>query len=362
MRARLANTLALGFGSLLALGLGEVGLRLFAPQPTGPVWFTYDPELGAIPTPGEHGERTLPGIYRFSFTHDAQGLRVDPAPAGAVPRYTVLVLGDSFTYGLGVDDDRTFCHLLQEALAPDLPTRVVNAGNPGKGTHYALRFFLLRQATLRPDLVLFGFFKNDFGDNARDTYFSLTPTGRLEPRPPRDARSRRRLLLERLPGFSWLLSRSHLVNLFRQAAVRLTVDKFAPGQPTSRPEDGPRGPVWVDERRVEQTRLYLKALSEATTAHASSLLVFYVPDLRDCWLVRQGRPISPDESAFREITADLGLRSLSLTPALAGSPEPLERLYLADGHWTPTAHAMVARALENVTRGFLARRVGDHRP
>ena len=77
----------------------------------------------------------------------------------------------------------------------------------------------------------------------------------------------------------------------------------------------------------------------------------------------QGRPISPDESAFREITADLGLRSLSLTPALAGSPEPLERLYLADGHWTPTAHAMVARALENVTRGFLApRRVGDHRP
>ena len=188
-----------------------------------------------------------PGIYRFSFTHDAQGLRVDPAPAGAVPRYTVLVLGDSFTYGLGVDDDRTFCHLLQEALAPDLPTRVVNAGNPGKGTDYALRFFLLRQATLRPDLVLFGFFKNDFGDNARDTYFSLTPTGRLEPRPPRDARSRRRLLLERLPGFSWLLSRSHLVNLFRQAAVRLTVDKFAPGQPTSRPEDGPRGLVWVDE-------------------------------------------------------------------------------------------------------------------
>src|SRR5262245_2590209 len=94
-RARLANTLALGLGSLLALGLGEVGLRLFAPQPTGPVWFAYDPELGAIPTPGEHGERTLPGIYRFSFTHDAQGLRADPAAASASPRHAVLVLGDS---------------------------------------------------------------------------------------------------------------------------------------------------------------------------------------------------------------------------------------------------------------------------
>jgi hypothetical protein len=358
VRAAVANALALGFGSLLPLGLGEVGLRLFAPQPTGPVWFTFDPELGALPTPGEHGERTLPGIYRFSFTNDAQGLRADPTAPGAVPRHTVLVLGDSFTYGLGVNDDQTFCHVLQEELAHDLPTRVVNAGSPGKGTDYALRFLLARQATLRPDLVLLAFFKNDFGDNARDTYFHLTSGGRLEPRPPRDARSKRRLFLERFPGFGWLLSRSHLINLLRQAAVRLTAEQSDAGQPTSRSEDGPPGPVWVDESRIEHTRLYLKELRDATSAHASSLLVFYVPDFRDCWLARQGRPLSPDESAFREVAADLGLQSLSLTPALAGSLEPLERLYFADGHWTPTAHALVARALQDVTRNLLAPRRG----
>jgi len=359
VRARLGNALALGFGSLLAVGLGEVGLRLFAPQPTGPVWFTYDPELGDLPTPGEHGERTLPGVYRFTFTNDAQGLRADPAVAPAVPRHTVLVLGDSFTYGLGVNDDQTFCHVLQEALARDLPARVVNAGSPGKGTDYALRFFLARQATLRPDLVLLGFFKNDFGDNARDTYFSLTPAGRLEPRPPRDARSRRRLLLERLPGFSWLLSSSHLVNLLRLAAVRLTADSRT-AQPTRRSEDGPMGLVWVDDSRRERTRLYLRELRDATTARASSLLVFYVPDLRDCWLARQGRPMSPDESAFREIAADLGLTSLSLTSALAGSSEPLEGLYFGDGHWTPRAHALVARALEGMTRSLLVLQRGSN--
>src|SRR5262249_30070926 len=162
-------------------------------------------------------------------------------------------------------------------LARDLPARVVNAGSPGKGTDYALRFFLARQAAFRPDLVLLGFFKNDFGDNARNTYFSVTPGGRLEPRSPRDARSRRRMVLERLPGFSWLLSRSHVVNLLRQAAVKLMADQSGVGQPTSKSEDGPPGPVWVDESRIEQTRLYLKALRDATSAHASSLLVFYVP-------------------------------------------------------------------------------------
>src|SRR5262249_17834186 len=186
--------------------------------------------------------------------------------------------------------------------------------------------------------------------------------GRAALTPPRDAASGCRLLCEGIPGFRWMLSSSPLVNLFRLAAVRLTADSRT-AQPTGRSEDGPMGLVWVDDSRSERTRLYLRELRDATTAHDSSLLVFYVPDLRDCWLARQGRPLSPDESAVREIAADLGLTSHSLTPALAGSPEPLERLYFADGHWMPTAHALVARALQGVTRSLLATQRGsDQQP
>jgi lysophospholipase L1-like esterase len=352
MRAPLANALALGMGSLVALGLGEVGARFFSPQPTGPIWFDHDGDLGAVPVPGQHGERTFPGAYRFSFTHDAQGLRVVPAATAVAAKLTVLVLGDSYTYGLGVDDDQTYCHHLQEALRSEPAARVINAGNPGKGTDYALRFFLARQAKLRPDVVLLAFSKNDFGDNARETYFSPTPAGVLAPKRPKDARSARRLLLERLPGLGWLLSKSQLANLLRQAAVVLTFDRARPGNPTAVhvPEEGPRAFVWVDSRRHEETRRYLAALRDAVREHGAPFLVSYVPDARDCWLARRGRPISPDEKAFREIAAGLGLRFLSLTPVLAASPEPLERLYFVEGHWTPLAHAIVARALGEAMR------------
>jgi hypothetical protein len=345
MKATVVNALALGLGSLLALGLGEGGLRLLAPQPTGPVWFAHDSVLGDLPVPGERGERSQPGMYRFSFTHDAQGLRIVPAAAGVVAKRTVLVLGDSFTYGLGVDDDQTFCNRLQEALLST--ARVVNAGNPAKGTDYALRFILARGAALRPEVVLLAFTKNDFGDNVRQTYFSLTAAGALEAKRPPDARSARRRILERLPGFRWLLSTSHLVNLLRQAAVILTFDPARPGRPAAieRSGDGPRGLVWVDPRRRELTKRYLAALGDAVGQRGASFLVFYVPDARDCWQARHGRPPSPDEAAFQEITMDLGLRSFTLTPALAASPEPLERLYFTEGHWTTAAHAVAARAL-----------------
>jgi lysophospholipase L1-like esterase len=339
-------------GSLVAIGLGEIGARLVAPPPMGPVWFAHDAELGAIPVPGEQGERTFPGAYRFSFRHDAQGLRVVPAAAGVAAKRTVLVLGDSFAYGLGVDDDQTFCNLLQEELRSGEPARVVNAGNPAKGTDYALRFYLARQAPFRPDVVLLAFFKNDFGDNERGAYFSRTSAGALVPRPPKDARSARRRLLERLPGFGWLLENSQLLNLLRQAAVILTFERDRPGQPTSveRSAEGPRGFTWVDPHRQEETRRYLAALRDAVREQGASLLVFYVPDARDCWLSRQGRLLSPDETAFQEIATDLGLRFLSLTPVLAASSEPLEGLYFAEGHWTPSAHAIAARGIADAMR------------
>jgi len=350
MKSKAATALALGLGSLLASGLGEAVLRVLAPQATGPVWFAQDPVLGDLPVPSEHGERSLPGIYRFSFTHDSQGRRVVPAAAGVAWGRTVLVLGDSFTYGLGVDDDETFCNRLQESLGPAV--RVVNAGNPAKGTDYALRFFLARGKDLRPDRVLLAFTKNDFGDNARGTYFSSTPGGALEPRPLRDTRSARRRLLEHVPGVGALLSRSHLVNFLRQAAILLSVDRSRPGQPVFGPrDDGPPAPRWVDPGRQELTRRYLAALRDAVEAGGASFAVAYLPDARDCWLARKGRPLSPDEAAFREIAAGLGLRSFSLTPALAASPEPLERLYFGEGHWTAAAHGLAARVMQEEVGG-----------
>jgi outer membrane protein assembly factor BamD (BamD/ComL family) len=45
----------------------------------------------------------------------------------------VLVVGDSFVQGWGVDEDQTFCSLLESRYgSPDAPTCFINAGLPDK--------------------------------------------------------------------------------------------------------------------------------------------------------------------------------------------------------------------------------------
>ncbi|OHE26619.1 MAG: hypothetical protein A3K40_05290 [Syntrophobacterales bacterium RIFOXYC2_FULL_60_23] len=49
----------------------------------------------------------------------------------------------------------------------------------------------------------------------------------------------------------------------------------------------------------------------------------------------------------------------SLTPLLAHSGQPIERLYYQEGHWTAAAHAMAARDLSRLIQSGLGRR---HQP
>jgi lysophospholipase L1-like esterase len=87
-----------------------------------------------------------------------------PKPPGLA---RVLVLGDSFTFGLGVDDDAaTFPAVLERRLA-EAPhpagarVEVVNAGLPGSLTGDWVDLFERTDRTLDPDVVLAVFFLRD---------------------------------------------------------------------------------------------------------------------------------------------------------------------------------------------------------
>src|SRR4051812_31708204 len=104
-----ATAVALSLG--LTLGPCEIALRLFWPQPTGPVQFVFDPVRGAIPTPNQKGRRVVPGVFAYTFANSSLGLR-GPEIGPKVKR-RILLLGDSFTYGFGVNDDQTFADRLR---------------------------------------------------------------------------------------------------------------------------------------------------------------------------------------------------------------------------------------------------------
>ena len=336
----LVNSALVLFSFVFCLVLAEILVRFLAPQMTGPVQFAFDNELGAIPVPDQQGVRSLPGVYTYSYSNDERGMRIVPgATEGRPARKRILLLGDSFTYGIGVDDDQTFGAYLQRSIPDAL---IANAGTGGKGTDYALKYLSVRGAELKPDVVVLGFFPNDFCDNKREEYFSRSGDGTLTAKRLDLSVGARKSFLARIPAYDWLITHSHLANLVKQAAIEFLMR--SPGQQAdagvvvgSVPGGGCSDPSAED-----LTIAYLSALKQKTEHLNASLLCFYIPDVTELDL----EDVSRDEAAFLRIARYLGIKAFSMKPYLKKSGSPPSKLYLAEGHWSPLAHEIAGRVLE----------------
>ncbi|HET8679683.1 MAG TPA: SGNH/GDSL hydrolase family protein, partial [bacterium] len=213
---------AIALGGVIAFGIAEVGLRLFYPQMTGPAMHTYDPRTGSRPVPNLRGRFNVPGRYSFTFSNDELGMRV----TGIVPRESaktrILLLGDSYAYGVGVSDHETFAYLLERRLSTTpLRAAVMNAGTGGKGTDYAARFFETIGRDLRPDLTILCFFSNDYLDNEASTIYTVASDGTLTPRPDMGAVYRRKERFRENRFYNWVISWSHVASFGKQIAIGL---------------------------------------------------------------------------------------------------------------------------------------------
>lgn len=145
-------------GSLcLALGLGEVMTRLLpslanpgnaddsehskhlsSSKADGKFFYEHDPMLGyAHPRGKRLAQRKIHGrelVYDILCTLDDDGRRITPCHPQA--QNAVLLFGDSFTFGDGLQDDETFAWRLAGILGSDW--QVFNYGVSGYGAHQAL--------------------------------------------------------------------------------------------------------------------------------------------------------------------------------------------------------------------------------
>ena len=119
----------------------------------------------------------------FQVATNSRGYRDVSHPEGKTdPR--IAVLGDSFIWGLQVDQDYLMPQLLQQALDDrGLVSEVFNFGVTGYGT--GQQYLTLEQHVMpiSPDLVVLAFFySNDFADNYKSyrgsarPYFEVSPT------------------------------------------------------------------------------------------------------------------------------------------------------------------------------------------
>jgi hypothetical protein len=362
MRSIFFKIIGVLLGLLVAFAIAEVAVRHFCPQAVGPVRFACDPELGYIPVPYQQGVRKAPGGFTFKYSNNSLGWRGswEYRPVKST-EYRVLFLGDSFTYGIGVNDDQTFAVQVQKALsAAHLSVEVLNAGCPGKGTDYALKCFQTEGQKFHPDLTILGFTVNDYQDNERSEYYNIDKWGELRVKPLHCNSSTLKTVLNYLPGYNWLISWSQAANLVRQAGVQMLINRAhkvgsdaANGLVISYTTNAGR---YVTPAGKKLTRIYLRHLNAAVKQADSKLMIFYIPIAPEVVEYRRTHTISADERVILRIAANSGLPLWSLTPLLALSGQPIDRLYYKEGHWTAAAHALVARYLSRQIQTLLWRR------
>lgn len=153
-------------GLILGLLLSEVIFRLvpvsgYDPGEMDAGLIQYDERLG-----WRHQSNWSGMHHHIDFTAgyhtDPRGFRKTGQPAKGAP---VLVLGDSFTFGIGVQDQETFSARLQERLPQQ---RFLNAGVIGYSTDQELLYLDNLLLGLKSDsILLVVYLGNDLIDNLR---------------------------------------------------------------------------------------------------------------------------------------------------------------------------------------------------
>lgn len=101
-------------------------------------------------------------VEHFKKAKNSKGLRGTKDFPLLHNSFRILALGDSFTYGLRLEESGTWPNQLEQVLSERHPSiEVLNGGRPGTNTKQQLRLFRNTLSDYNPDLVVVAFLLND---------------------------------------------------------------------------------------------------------------------------------------------------------------------------------------------------------
>ena len=158
--------LATLFGCLLVAVLTELLVRSMSREwaPTREErakFWRYDPLLGWSHRPGQKG-RLNHKDFTINVAINSQGLRDIEYPIERTWKKRMLILGDSFSWGYGVEHQECFTEII-EREHPEW--EVINASVSGYSTDQEYLYLKERGIWFKPDVVMLLFCWNDFTDN-----------------------------------------------------------------------------------------------------------------------------------------------------------------------------------------------------
>jgi lysophospholipase L1-like esterase len=253
------------------------------------------------------------------------------------PAWAVAV-GDSFTFGVGVEQEDTWVYLLAKALGREIANLAIPAQGPAQYTRVLKHYGF----AIRPKLVFYGFYFNDL--DAANRFYRMKRT--------------------LIPVSRYLRQYSALYNLVTESRPSVAADQPPTPQdaPSVTADDGAeqiRRTLERQNRNFEQRwQVTVKELDEALRVSQEAkieLVMLYLPSRWEIsWDAIKARNRLPDsldiDRLRRTVVEYCGARKiacLDLTPVLKHEARQGKELYFpVDGHWNQQGNRIVAEALQ----------------
>jgi hypothetical protein len=318
-------------GCITILLLLEIGARALRPTwyPFGEErvkFCMYDPLLGWAHQPLERGRFKKPP-FSIGIAINSHGMRDSEYSLKRTEKKRMLVIGDSFGWGYGVEHNERFSEIL-EKIHPNW--EIINASVSGYGTDQEYLYLRERGIAFRPDVVLLLFSTNDIENNGSEeqyTYykpFFTVEGGKLKlknnpvPRPTAKQTFERFLMKGTYIGTRFTKVQTGALAWFRSFSG-VTYHGKRQG-----PDD--------DDANMLVTGQLIKAINEVCIESGSTFVLVAIPS-------------GPrTRAALQTIAEKEKIPLLLLDPFFEKPASDFEIPY--DGHWNAKGHEMAAEAID----------------
>jgi lysophospholipase L1-like esterase len=269
----IANVVLVLSAFVLALLFAETGIRLFSPQPMigtpfeyAPRGYTINKSSGtALFSVGDHN-----GIYHFTPPH-LRGMRQPPAGAERI-----LVLGDSFTFGVGLPEQDTYVAKLQEKIDSAFGAdriALLNGGIGGSGTAEHLAFLEDFGDEIAPRIVLVFLNLEDFNRAQQSSLYRLRSNHGLELEEgiiPTTRFSKLMRKFTELNIYNFAIQHVHIAQLIRRAFISVFLESKSDASIAGK-ESKPTFATSPDQQRL--VHALLRRMKAWCDAHGARLAV-----------------------------------------------------------------------------------------
>jgi lysophospholipase L1-like esterase len=305
--------------------------------------FVHDPILGWRNRPNFSMVGKAPDSIsgRVEYTHNSRGLRDEEYPYQKPDgTYRILVLGDSFAYGDGIQRSEAFPEILESLLKQHGSFEVINTGVTGYGLTQETLYYETEGYKYEPDLVMLVFYHNDLTDLVKEKEppkpkFQLVD-GQLElynvPYPHPSQLETREKEEEWLPAVG-----EGLMQQLRFSETRALIEGALE---TKAPRClKPFNPPAYWEYAWQTIEAILRRLIESVEENGSRLVVVTTPPHKEwmgCW-------ISPETEVMDDICIQRRIPHIDLLPGFSqGRTQPYFR---RDLHWNAEGHRLAAHII-----------------